>query len=263
MLSNPLSVVVRLGVERGGLGVLLAAAVCGGAARADVITFDNLLSPAVGTHMPAEYGTLRWGTSDWYYMAAGLNPSGTYLALGGRGTFVGGVPGGGDFYLDGADFWSRRAGDANGDFYFVLYHNGVTVYNGLVENNGRQRFDSVHRTFVPNYTGPISAFALAFDSNGTDWNHLAMDNLRIRPVNPPPPAGCSPADVVDGGGVAPGDGTIDGADFIAFINSFAIGDAAVDPVADITGGGDAAELPDGTIDGTDFIAFINAFATGC
>jgi hypothetical protein len=57
-----------------------------------------------------------------------------------------------------------------------------------------------------------------------------------------------PADVT-------GDGTVDGSDFITFINSFAIGDAATDPAADITA--------DGTIDGTDFIDFINAFAAGC
>jgi hypothetical protein len=62
------------------------------------------------------------------------------------------------------------------------------------------------------------------------------------------------------------DGTIDGSDFIAFINAFGIGDAAVDPVADVGGGSDPsrdAGGPDGTIDGTDFIAFINAFAAGC
>jgi hypothetical protein len=76
---------------------------------------------------------------------------------------------------------------------------------------------------------------------------------------------CSVADVVgtDGGPRVCGDSTVDGADFIAFINSFSVGDAAIDPIADIAGGGDTGELPDGTIDGTDFIAFINAFAIGC
>jgi len=62
------------------------------------------------------------------------------------------------------------------------------------------------------------------------------------------------------------DGTIDGSDFIAFINAFGIGDASIDPVADVGGGNDPsrdAGGPDGTIDGTDFIAFINAFAAGC
>jgi len=63
-----------------------------------------------------------------------------------------------------------------------------------------------------------------------------------------------------------GDGTPDGTDFILFINSFGIGDATVDPVADVAGGGNPALPeggPDGTIDGTDFIAFINAFGAGC
>jgi hypothetical protein len=69
------------------------------------------------------------------------------------------------------------------------------------------------------------------------------------------------------GGTAPTgpapDGTIDGTDFIAFINSFAIGDTAVDPLADVAGSGSDGLDPDGTIDGSDFIAFINAFAAGC
>jgi probable HAF family extracellular repeat protein len=75
---------------------------------------------------------------------------------------------------------------------------------------------------------------------------------------------CLEADIAGGGdaGNEP-DGTVDGTDFIAFINSFAIGDAAVDPLADIAGGGDTGLEPDGTIDGTDFIFFINAFAIGC
>ena len=54
---------------------------------------------------------------------------------------------------------------------------------------------------------------------------------------------------------ANGDGVVDGADFIAFINSFAAGDVAVDPIADING--------DTIIDGDDFIGFINAFSAGC
>jgi len=80
----------------------------------------------------------------------------------------------------------------------------------------------------------------------------------------PPP--CSVADVVgiESGASVCADGNIDGADFIAFINSFSIGDATIDPAADVAGGGTGATPdPDGTIDGGDFIAFINAFAIGC
>jgi len=62
------------------------------------------------------------------------------------------------------------------------------------------------------------------------------------------------ADVIGAGGTGC-DQTVDGDDFIAFINSFSIGDVAIDPVADV--------VTDGIIDGTDFIAFINAFSAGC
>ncbi len=76
---------------------------------------------------------------------------------------------------------------------------------------------------------------------------------------------CGLADVVGsfGGGTQCGDSTVDGSDFIAFINSFSIGDATIDPLADVAGAGDDGLEPDGTIDGSDFIAFINAFALGC
>lgn len=62
------------------------------------------------------------------------------------------------------------------------------------------------------------------------------------------------ADVIGSGGTGC-DLTVDGDDFIAFINSFSIGDPLIDPVADV--------VLDGIIDGNDFIAFINAFAAGC
>jgi hypothetical protein len=76
---------------------------------------------------------------------------------------------------------------------------------------------------------------------------------------------CSPSDIAGNasGPVQCSDGTVDGSDFIAFINSFAIGDATVDRLADVAGSGPNNDEPDGTIDGTDFIAFINAFAIGC
>ena len=76
---------------------------------------------------------------------------------------------------------------------------------------------------------------------------------------------CSIADVVgtSGGGVSCNDGVVDGADFIAFINSFSTGDVSVDAIADVAGAGIDGLEPDGIIDGSDFIAFINAFAAGC
>jgi len=80
---------------------------------------------------------------------------------------------------------------------------------------------------------------------------------------------CSLADIVGthstspGGPIICGDAVVDGSDFIAFINSFSTNDPAVDPLADVAGGGDDGLSPDGMLDGNDFIAFINAFAIGC
>ncbi len=62
------------------------------------------------------------------------------------------------------------------------------------------------------------------------------------------------ADIASSDGPFP-DGIVDGNDFVAFINSYGIGDAAASPVADVNS--------DGIIDGNDFVAFINAFAAGC
>jgi hypothetical protein len=77
--------------------------------------------------------------------------------------------------------------------------------------------------------------------------------------------GCSLADIAGNpaSGSDCGDGTVDGSDFIAFINSFSIADATIDPLADVAGGGTDGLDADGVIDGDDFIAFINAFAIGC
>ena len=63
-----------------------------------------------------------------------------------------------------------------------------------------------------------------------------------------------------------GDGIVDGGDFIAFVNSFATGNAVVSGIADLAGGSDDAMEgggPDGIVDGGDFVAFINSFAAGC
>ena len=76
--------------------------------------------------------------------------------------------------------------------------------------------------------------------------------------------GCSPADIAGGGPDGrSGDYIVDGSDFIAFINSFSVGDPAIDPLADVAGSGNDGLSPDGIIDGSDFIAFINAFSEGC
>ena len=63
----------------------------------------------------------------------------------------------------------------------------------------------------------------------------------------PPVPGCT-ADVNN-------DGVVDGNDFVAFINSFSVGDVSVDPIADVNN--------DLIVDGNDFVEFINAFGAGC
>jgi len=102
----------------------------------------------------------------------------------------------------------------------------------------------------PNNTGGTENYAEMF-GNGF-WNDTVLF----------PPAGNTFALVEIPGGTTTtcladvnGDLVIDGNDFVAFINSFGIGDPAVDAVADVN--------LDGVIDGNDFVAFINAFAAGC
>ncbi|MCA9257310.1 MAG: hypothetical protein KDA33_16805 [Phycisphaerales bacterium] len=156
----------------------------GGASPASalVIDFDDLGPSTLGVHMPTLYQGLQWDLSDWHYLSLANEPNNTFLALAGADTFFFSPAGGEDFFFDGADFWSRRAADANGDFYFILIHDGATVYNGLNDPDGRQRFQGTPQLLAPNYTGPVDGIAFAFDGGGDDWDHLAMDNLRIRPV---------------------------------------------------------------------------------
>jgi len=175
------------------LAVALAATFVSAALAQDVyapVTLDfNDLGPATGgIHMPDSYGGLNWLTSDWHYMTLALAPADDFLALSGNATGVVGT-GGQDFYFDGADFWSRRGLDANGRFYFILHLNGVLVYNGLEDPDGRQVFTNVHQLFTANYTGLVDHVAMAFDQGGDDWDHLAMDNVRLRTIVPAPEPG--------------------------------------------------------------------------
>lgn len=159
-----------------------------------VITFNDLgasTGSTAGTHMPSSYAGFRWTTTDWYYMTNPAAPGNTFLALGGTGTFILSQTGA-DFYFDGADFWSRRGLDAAGRFYFVLYKDGATVYNGMNDKKGRQVFTGVPTRFTPNYTGPVDGIAIVFTQGGRDWNHLAMDNLRIRPIATVPTLSLAP-----------------------------------------------------------------------
>ncbi len=148
----------------------------------NLLDFDDLNSQTIGTRMPTNYGGLSWSFNAWYYQHSAASPTNTYLVLASASTaiFVGG---GQDFYFEGADYWSRRGLDANGSFYFYMMRDGVVVYDGRDDNDGRQRFTNVKQTCVPNYTGLVDYVAVVFTQGGDDWDHLAMDNLRIRSVN--------------------------------------------------------------------------------
>ncbi len=78
----------------------------------------------------------------------------------------------------------------------------------------------------------------------------------LQPLVTPP---CSLADITDAGGNSPiGDGTLDGDDFITFINAFTEGDLQADIVSS-----DGQPPADGIVDSADLVAFLNAFAQGC
>ena len=123
----------------------------------------------------------------------------------------------------------------------------------------------VNSAFATGTTGPTLSISPASLSDAGDYSLQATGpcgivtslaaTVTVTPL--PPVGGCNPADIVDGGGVPPGDGTVDGSDFIAFINAF----SSEDPLADIWGNGGPGS--DGIIDGSDFILFINSFAQGC
>lgn len=77
------------------------------------------------------------------------------------------------------------------------------------------------------------------------------------------PVKCSPADIAGTGtdGRHP-DGNVDGANFTAFTNSFAVGGSGIDALANIAGAGPTARLLYGVIDGNHFTASVNAFSEG-
>ena len=151
------------------------------AAQSTTVTFNDLSPVGIGAALPDGYGGFDWAAA-YHYMAPGAaSGNTTYVALSSASTWIRRTDGA-PFYFNGADFWSRRGLDATGDFYFVLYLQGKTVYNGRTDKKGgRMRFTGAPKLFKPNYTGQVDMIALAFDSNGKDWNHLAFDNFRFTP----------------------------------------------------------------------------------
>ena len=106
--------------------------------------------------MPAGYGGFIWG--DRWYALQNTTATNNYLAVGSGLSITIRRADGTAFYFDGADFWSRRGLDAVGDFYFVLYYQGQTVYNGLTAKKGKQVFTtncvSCHRADGGGMIGP-------------------------------------------------------------------------------------------------------------
>lgn len=155
------------------LGAVLATGGTG-AAQAATVTFDTLSTNVV---VPTPHEGFQWGTG-WVATRTSNRPT-VYTSAASTSLFVRRFDGAA-FYFDGADFWSRRGLDAAGDFWFVLYHKGQTVYTGVGSSKQRMRFTATPTLFKPPYTGPVDMVALAFGSSGKDWNHLAMDNFRYR-----------------------------------------------------------------------------------
>ncbi len=159
--------------------LILAGSMNAGAAGpvAGTLEFDDLGSGS-GAHLPEGFGGFDWGDR-WYYMTRAAAPDQTFLATSTVGSTMIRRSDGADFHFDGADFFSRRGADANGDFFFVLYHDGQTVYQGnLLGNDGRMRFTGTPTLLAPDYAGPIDGMAFGFDND--DYDHLAMDNFRFR-----------------------------------------------------------------------------------
>ena len=136
-------------------------------------------------------------------------------------------------------------GDTNGsEDVFVFDRTAGTMRRVSAAADGTQaNLDSFSP--VMSFDGKVVAFdsgasnLVAGDANGVS-DVFVLDSTPVIPA-------CL-ADVT-------GDSIVDGSDFVAFINSFSVGDAATDPVADVN--------HDLIVDGDDFVAFINAFGAGC
>jgi len=150
------------------------------AAQAELVSstlsFDSLGASTLGVPVPAGHGGFDWG-SQWFSMTTAGAPGETFLATSLAGSTRITRSDHGDFFFDGADFWSRRSVDSTGDFHFMLYNDGKVVYDGVALKNKRVFKGAASFMSVAAGT-PIDAIAFAFDND--DYDHLAMDNFRFR-----------------------------------------------------------------------------------
>jgi hypothetical protein len=146
------------------------------------LNFDELGPETGGLPMPAGYAGFQWG-SQWHYLTSPQDTGQTYLAMdSSSGTLIYRTDRQA-FYFDGASFWSRRGLDANGSFYFVLYLNGKTVFDGTQSSKTRMRFNGTPTFMVTGYKGRIDAMAFAFKNN--DWDQFAADDFKFRIAKTP------------------------------------------------------------------------------
>lgn len=172
----------RGGLARSLLATTLWAGLAGGAMAQTVLNFDDLNGTTGGKPMPASYQSLSFANTQWHAMSLAAAPADTFLALSGSATGIRKADGSA-FVFEGADFWSRRGLDANGEFYYVLSLKGRVVYDGRQDKRaGRMRFTGTRTLLPPAYSGAVDHVAIAFakPGKGGDWDQLAMDNLRLR-----------------------------------------------------------------------------------
>lgn len=145
------------------------------------LSFNDLGLPDVlGAPVPAGYGGFSWG-SQWYSMTNQPDLSATYLAMGSVSSTLIRRVDGKPFYFDGATFWSRRGLDAQGNFYFVLYFQGVTVFDGTLSKKTRMEFTGNPTVIKTGYKGQIDGMAFVFKNK--DYNHVAADDFKFRIVD--------------------------------------------------------------------------------
>ena len=235
ILTSGQSVRIRLGGYNGATGTftLNAAWVPSGPAAPANDNCSGAITVSAGS--PAATGTNAAATT-----GTGESPTCATASKGVWYNFTAGSAGGYTFNTEGS---------AQADTVLALYTACGGTQLACDDDSGTGNLSALTATLT---AGQNIKVMLA------SWSATATGGGFTLNIISPAAVACGLADIVDGGGIAPGDGTVDGGDFIAFINAFSAGD----PLADLVDGG-GVPPGDGTVDGSDFIAFINAFGAGC